>query len=106
MILDLSSTKSIFDALSTLQIVCSLSPRQFFKPLYMITNLDSVIDIASKQTLSTLTFIKACDASLNYNLSKIKTLALLFIRLCLKASQASLLGLNHFSIYFSVLINL
>jgi hypothetical protein len=31
----------------------------------MITNLDSVIDIASKLTLSTL---KACDASLNHNL--------------------------------------
>ncbi len=67
-------------------------------------NLDLVIDIASKLTLSTLTFIKLCDTSLNYNLLQIKVLVLLFIRLCLLS--ASLLGLNHFCIYFPVFINL
>ncbi len=35
---------------------------------YTIMNLDLVINIACRLTLSTLTFFKACDASLNYNL--------------------------------------
>ncbi len=60
---------------------------------YMITNLDSVIDI---------TFMLHYLPSL-----LIKALSLLFIKLYLsKASQASLLGLNCFCIYFPVLINL
>jgi hypothetical protein len=60
---------------------------------YTITNLDSVIDITSKPH-SLLSLL-------------IKALALLLIRLYLsKASQASLLGLNDFCIYFLVLIDL
>jgi len=61
--------------------------------MYMITNLDLIIDIT---------------ATLNYLLSLlIKVLALLFITLLLsKASQASLLGLNYFCTILSSLINL
>ncbi len=35
---------------------------------YKYTIMNLVIDIASKLTFSTLTFIKLCDTSLNYNL--------------------------------------
>ncbi len=59
----------------------------------MITNLDLVIDITSMP--------HSLHSLLN------KAFALLFIRLYLsKASQASLLGLNDFCIYFLVSINL
>ncbi len=52
-------------------------------------NLESVIDIASKPILFTLTPLKAFDASLNYNLFWIKLLALLFIRLYLSKPSFS-----------------
>ena len=59
-----------------------------------ITNLDSIIEYYFYATFSTFSLL-------------IKALALLFNRLYLsKASQASLLGLNDFCIYFPVLINL
>jgi hypothetical protein len=66
---------------------------KIYQVMYMITNLDSVIGISSMlHSLFSLL---------------IKALALLFSRLYLsKASQASLLSLNYFCIYFPVLINL
>jgi hypothetical protein len=62
---------------------------------YTITNLDLVINITSMpHSLHTLSLV-------------IKVLALLFIRLYLsKASQASVLGLNDFCVYFLALINM
>ncbi len=63
----------------TLQLIEPIH-KLWTKKFYTITNLDTVIDIAYKLTLSTLT---------------LKVLALLLIRLYLsKASQASLLVLN------------
>ncbi len=62
--------------------------------IYMITNLDSVIEYYFYATLSTFSLL-------------IKVLALLCNRLCLsKTSQASLLGLNYLCIYFPILFNL
>ncbi len=64
------------------------------KKQYTIMNLDSVIKYYFYDTFSTFSLL-------------IKALALLFYRLSLsKASQASLLGLNDFCLYFPVLINL
>jgi hypothetical protein len=61
--------------------------------MFMIMNLDSVIDITSMPH-SLLSLLN-------------KALALLFVRLYLsKASQASLLGLNYFCTILSSLINL
>ncbi len=64
-------------------------------------NLDLVIDITS-----TPHFLLSLSLSLSLSLL-IRALALFFIILYLsKASQASLLGLNDFCIYFPALINL
>ncbi len=68
-------------------------------------NLDLVMDITSKLTFSTPSSNKVLDVfsplKISFPSLKIKTHALLYIRLSLsKQSQASLLGLNYFCMYF------
>jgi hypothetical protein len=69
--------------------------------------MPSVIALEEWGAFSTLFHLKHLALSLNYKhllyLSQIKALALLCIKISLsKQSQASLLGLNYFCIYFPV----
>ncbi len=74
--------------------------------IYMIMNLDSVNNIASKTTFSTHSHTKAFAAFFSLqtcllDLFEITALALLCVGLSLsKQSQASLHDLNYFCIYF------
>ncbi len=76
------------------KLECILLVQFYSLAWYMITNLDLIIEYFFYATFSTFSLL-------------MKALALLFNRLYLsKASQASLLGLNDFCIYFPGLINL
>ncbi len=89
----LSRLQEIVVSVATAKIVV-LHIEIWTKTIYVITNLDLVMEKYFYATLSTFSLL-------------IKALALPFNRLYLsKASQASLLGLNDFCIYFPVLINL